>query len=155
MADRHVYLPIYGFGSSLNLSVATALITQRLLDLCPEAIGAVFDCYEIKLIFFLYIYVKGDTTLEERAMLRREWFAKMTERSSENQVFLFVSVEITANKFIKFNCFVCVDSKKLLKFWLQCRKGLFLYWSNFYFYFSSVFFFFFLFCQKMHCCYVK
>ena len=38
-ADQHVYLPIYGFGSSLNLSVATALIVQRIFDLAPHYHG--------------------------------------------------------------------------------------------------------------------
>jgi SpoU rRNA Methylase family len=38
-ADRQIYLPMFGFTESFNLSVATALVLQRLFDLCPEARG--------------------------------------------------------------------------------------------------------------------
>ncbi|KAG3046508.1 hypothetical protein PI124_g24427 [Phytophthora idaei] len=36
-AHRRVYLPLFGFSESLNLSVATALVLQRLLDWFPRA----------------------------------------------------------------------------------------------------------------------
>jgi hypothetical protein len=32
--SRRVYLPLHGFADSLNLGVATALILQRLCDMC-------------------------------------------------------------------------------------------------------------------------
>jgi tRNA G18 (ribose-2'-O)-methylase SpoU len=35
-ADRRVYLPMYGFTDSFNLSVAMALLIQRLFYMCPE-----------------------------------------------------------------------------------------------------------------------
>ena len=38
-ADRLVFLPMHGFTESLNVSVATALVLQRLLDACPESRG--------------------------------------------------------------------------------------------------------------------
>lgn len=38
-ADARIYLPLFGFTESLNLSVATALVMQRLFDLCPDARG--------------------------------------------------------------------------------------------------------------------
>ena len=37
-ADRRVYLPMYGFTDSFNLSVAMALLVQRLFYLCPEVL---------------------------------------------------------------------------------------------------------------------
>ncbi len=39
-ADKRVFLPMYGFSESLNLSVATALIIQQLFFICPEALGS-------------------------------------------------------------------------------------------------------------------
>ena len=38
-ADRLIFLPMHGFTESLNVSVATALVLQRLLDACPESRG--------------------------------------------------------------------------------------------------------------------
>jgi len=38
-SSKVVYLPMYGFVESLNVSVATAIVIQRLFDLCPEARG--------------------------------------------------------------------------------------------------------------------
>jgi tRNA C32,U32 (ribose-2'-O)-methylase TrmJ len=53
-ADKRVYLPIYGFSESLNLSVAAALIVQQLFFICPEASGSMEE--------------------EERASLRARWY---------------------------------------------------------------------------------
>lgn len=39
-ADKRIFLPMYGFTESFNLSVATALVLSRLFDHCPEGI----DC---------------------------------------------------------------------------------------------------------------
>ena len=36
LADKRVYLPLTGFADSLNLSVATALVLQRIMLLLPE-----------------------------------------------------------------------------------------------------------------------
>ena len=41
LSDRHVYLPLHGFGSSLNVSVATALILQRIFDMAPHLHGQI------------------------------------------------------------------------------------------------------------------
>lgn len=38
-ADQRVYLPMFGFTESFNLSVSAALVLQRLLDACPESRG--------------------------------------------------------------------------------------------------------------------
>lgn len=56
-ADAHVYLPMFGFGSSLNLSVATALIVQRVFDLAPHFRGQMSDA--------------------ERRALRTTWFLSL------------------------------------------------------------------------------
>jgi tRNA (guanosine-2'-O-)-methyltransferase len=53
-SDMHVYLPMFGFGSSLNLSVATALILQRVFDLAP--------------------HFHGQMSEAERRKLRLQWF---------------------------------------------------------------------------------
>ncbi|KAL0484475.1 hypothetical protein AKO1_005124 [Acrasis kona] len=56
-ADKRIYLPIYGFGESLNLSVATAMVLQKLFFICPEA--------------------RGDMSEEERNELRKDWYNKL------------------------------------------------------------------------------
>mmetsp|Transcript_8063 Transcript_8063/g.13112 ORF Transcript_8063/g.13112 Transcript_8063/m.13112 type:complete len:157 (+) Transcript_8063:371-841(+) len=53
-ADRVVYVPMFGFTESFNLSVATALVLQRLFDWCPQA--------------------RGDLGPGARAALRRGWY---------------------------------------------------------------------------------
>lgn len=52
-ADRQVYVEMTGFTASLNLSVATALIVQRIFDWFPE--------------------FKGDLTDEEKVQIRTAW----------------------------------------------------------------------------------
>ena len=64
-ADRRVYLPLHGWADSLNLSVATALVLQRLLDLDDTVVG--------------------DMTPEESAALRREWYPKMARNGDEQE----------------------------------------------------------------------
>ncbi|MHC4381110.1 MAG: TrmH family RNA methyltransferase, partial [Planctomycetota bacterium] len=39
-AAQRIFLPMYGFTESFNLSVATGLLLQRLFDVCPEAHGS-------------------------------------------------------------------------------------------------------------------
>jgi hypothetical protein len=40
---RRVYLPMFGFNECLNVSIATGLVLQHLLHLCPEARGDLSD----------------------------------------------------------------------------------------------------------------
>lgn len=56
-ADQRVYLPLHGFTESLNLSVAAALVLQKLFHLAPEA--------------------RGDMREEERQELRAKWFSRL------------------------------------------------------------------------------
>jgi len=63
-ADRRVFLPLFGFTESLNLSVATALVLQKLLMMCPEA--------------------RGDMSDVERRNVRRVWYEELA--SSEEQL---------------------------------------------------------------------
>lgn len=53
-ADARVHLPIYGYSESYNLSVATALVLQRVMDAVPEC--------------------RGDFTPARRDELRQRWF---------------------------------------------------------------------------------
>jgi len=53
-ADARVYLPMYGFVESYNLSVATAMVLMRVLDAVPEA--------------------RGDLGEDTKAALRDEWY---------------------------------------------------------------------------------
>ncbi|KDO19994.1 hypothetical protein SPRG_14574 [Saprolegnia parasitica CBS 223.65] len=57
-ADRRIYFPTVGFSESLNLSVATALVCQRLIDWFPA--------------------LRGDLTDEAKDALRKEWFPQLT-----------------------------------------------------------------------------
>ena len=58
-----VYLPMVGFGSSVNVSVATALIVQRVLDLAPQ--------------------YRGQMDERERSELRKNWFRKLAKHSPQ------------------------------------------------------------------------
>ena len=59
-ADKRVYLPLRGYADSLNLSVATALITQALFFMDPSLIGAMSEV--------------------ERKSLRTSWFTKLAQQ---------------------------------------------------------------------------
>jgi tRNA C32,U32 (ribose-2'-O)-methylase TrmJ len=54
---QRVYFPLYGFSESLNLSVATALVLQRLFDWYPE--------------------IRGDLTEEEKETIRTQWYPQV------------------------------------------------------------------------------
>ncbi|KAE8876619.1 hypothetical protein PF005_g3286 [Phytophthora fragariae] len=56
-AHRRVYLPLFGFSESLNLSVATALVLQRLLDWFPE--------------------MRGDLDEQEKQNIRERWYPQL------------------------------------------------------------------------------
>ena len=66
-ASRAVFLPMFGFMESLNVSVAAALVMQRLLDLCPEA--------------------RGDLGVSERAVLRSRWYDQLARNANQRRVF--------------------------------------------------------------------
>lgn len=59
-ADKRVYLPLRGYADSLNLSVATALITQALFFMDPTLIGAMSE--------------------GERMSLRTSWYTKLAQQ---------------------------------------------------------------------------
>lgn len=67
-ADRRVYLPLFGFTESLNLSVAAALVMQFLFSVCPEA--------------------RGDLSEEEKAAIRRDWYEKLAKSDSKRDEYL-------------------------------------------------------------------
>ncbi len=48
-ADRRVYYPLHGFADSLNLSVAAGIVLTRLLELYPEAVGAMDEAERARL----------------------------------------------------------------------------------------------------------
>mmetsp|Transcript_11322 Transcript_11322/g.15797 ORF Transcript_11322/g.15797 Transcript_11322/m.15797 type:complete len:452 (+) Transcript_11322:197-1552(+) len=66
-ADRRVYLPMHGFAESLNLSVATALVIQKLFMLCPEMVG--------------------DMSEAARQELRARWYAQLARKSSQEELY--------------------------------------------------------------------
>lgn len=66
-ADRRIFLPMYGFADSFNLSVSAALLLQYLFFLCPEARGAMSE--------------------EERHELRKVWYVKLAR--NEHQKLLY------------------------------------------------------------------
>jgi tRNA G18 (ribose-2'-O)-methylase SpoU len=58
-ADKRVFLPMYGFSDSFNLSVATAMILQRLFLICPEA--------------------RGDLDENTKQQLRVKWYTQLAK----------------------------------------------------------------------------
>lgn len=58
-AEKRIYLPIHGFSESLNLSVASALVLQKLFYLCPNA--------------------RGNLTDDEKLVIRKEWYLKLSK----------------------------------------------------------------------------
>jgi len=66
-ADRRVYFPLHGWSDSLNLSVAAAVILSRLFWMDPS--------------------LRGAMSSEERAQLRRRWFAKLARTDDQRRVF--------------------------------------------------------------------
>merc|ERR1712070_531264 len=64
-AHKRVYLPMYGFTESFNLSVATALTIQRLMDWCPDA--------------------RGDLSAEETSRIRQEWYSALAKNPTAQQ----------------------------------------------------------------------
>jgi len=64
-SHRRVYLPLRGYADSLNLSVATALIVQRLFDIDPTLVGGMPDA--------------------DRAELRSRWYAKLAGQRLETK----------------------------------------------------------------------
>ena len=57
-ASKAVFLPMVGFSESFNVSVAAALVMQRLFDLCPEAVGSMGE--------------------EERSEIRARWYRNLS-----------------------------------------------------------------------------
>jgi len=64
-ADRRLFLPMQGFSESFNLSVATALLLQRVFDADPGLVGAMDE--------------------SERAALRAEWYARLGGRDERKR----------------------------------------------------------------------
>ncbi|RMX63156.1 hypothetical protein DD238_007401 [Peronospora effusa] len=62
-AHRRVYLPLFGFSESLNLSVATALVLQRLLDWFPQ--------------------VRGDLDEHEKQQIRKQWHPQLVSNPTQ------------------------------------------------------------------------
>ena len=67
-SDRLVFLPMFGYTESFNVSVATALTLQRLFDICPAARGHMDD--------------------GERREVRRLWYGRLACRLERRDVFL-------------------------------------------------------------------
>ena len=67
-AERCVYFPMHGFIESFNLSVAAALVTQRLLDACPHA--------------------RGDLAAEGMGRLRSKWYTDLARTDEESAAYL-------------------------------------------------------------------
>ena len=64
-ADRRLYLPMHGFTESFNLTVATALLLQRLFDADDSLVGAMSD--------------------EERQRIREAWYPRLGGRDERKR----------------------------------------------------------------------
>ena len=72
-ADRRVYLPLHGFADSLNLSVAAAMLMQRLMFIDPTLVGGMSEV--------------------ERTALRTVWYPKMGRNEQQAAEFAAYAAE--------------------------------------------------------------
>jgi tRNA G18 (ribose-2'-O)-methylase SpoU len=68
VAEKRVYLPLAGFNTSLNLQVATGMVLQQLLSLCPSA--------------------RGDMSEERRANVRKSWYSNLARSDAQREMLL-------------------------------------------------------------------
>lgn len=73
-SHKCIYLPLHGFADSLNVNVATALVLQKILYLCPEAIGSLDPVTKVE--------------------LRNKWFTKLAKNPAELRQYLEVPPEV-------------------------------------------------------------
>ena len=66
-ADERIFLPMFGFTESFNLSVSAALVLQKLLEACPES--------------------RGDLPVAETAQIRRAWYAQLAKTEDQRLQF--------------------------------------------------------------------
>lgn len=66
-ADKRIFLPMWGFTESFNISVATALVLTRILDATPES--------------------RGELPPDEMDRLRREWYAQLARTDAQREAF--------------------------------------------------------------------
>mmetsp|Transcript_25640 Transcript_25640/g.41170 ORF Transcript_25640/g.41170 Transcript_25640/m.41170 type:complete len:178 (-) Transcript_25640:304-837(-) len=64
-ADLRVYLPMHGFADSLNLSVATALVIQKLFIMAPEMVG--------------------DFPASTKKRLRKKWYNQVARTAAQKE----------------------------------------------------------------------
>lgn len=64
-ADKKVYIPIYGYAESLNLTVAASLTMQHIFSRCPEA--------------------RGNLTDDEKKELRKSWYLHLSRKSEKKR----------------------------------------------------------------------
>ncbi|GAB9469803.1 hypothetical protein Gpo141_00007070 [Globisporangium polare] len=75
-AEKRVYFPIFGFTESLNLSVATALVIQRLFDWFPAIRGDLSDQEKQEIRAQWYPQIVNNPTLAEQS---EHWVANSDE----------------------------------------------------------------------------
>eukprot|EP00939_MAST-03C_sp_MAST-3C-sp1_P002063 g2063.t1 len=66
-ADQRIYLPLHGFADSLNVSVAAAMLIQRVMFLDPSIIGSM--------------------SARERADLRAVWYPRMARNDAQRELY--------------------------------------------------------------------
>ena len=73
-SDKRVYLPLHGMADSLNVSVAAALVLQRLFVIDPKLVGAMSS--------------------QERAELRKKWYPSMARKEAQKVAFAALAQEV-------------------------------------------------------------
>jgi tRNA C32,U32 (ribose-2'-O)-methylase TrmJ len=66
-ADKRVYIPLYGFTESLNMSVAAAMLIQWVMLRCPES--------------------RGDIPTEEKQQIREKWLSTLAKSDSKRETY--------------------------------------------------------------------
>jgi hypothetical protein len=96
---------------------------------CVCVYVCVYVCMCMCVMCTSHVILTGDTTLEERAALRAQWFATLTKKSPPQHVHIVIQIYISLQLHPSYD-YYCYDSVKLRVHWLLPTKVLYLHSSN-------------------------
>ena len=90
-SQRRLYYPLRGFSESLNLSVAAALVVQRLFDVrIRQAENKKTHNHQHPLTLFpsqMCPEARGDLAAEEKQELRRRWYGLLASTPAQRKIY--------------------------------------------------------------------